>query len=299
MNTFTLDPLSLIRNSGRAPSTVDQYTRAIKPFLDSGGRLSDVSAVAAYAETLGKSRRAHLRSAVSLWAKQEGQRLRAGATSGNVLEALAATMRLEALPKAIRAETPKGTKIHTWLTIQQVKDLYGSCGDDLIGLRDKVVLGLLVGAGLRRQELADLRWEHVYQKPIQDRMRTVVHTFGKGRKERDVPISDRLAAILDKWAAKAGRDGYVVRSLDRGELGDQLSSVGIFKIVQKHGADIGRPELAPHDLRRTYAQLGFDAGVPITQISILLGHSNVVVTQRYLNLDLDLKTTASDFIPFG
>jgi integrase len=69
--------------------------------------------------------------------------------------------------------------------------------------------------------------------------------------------------------------------------------------IQKQGAAIGRPELSPHDLRRTYAQLGFEAGVPITQISILLGHSNVVVTQRYLNLELDLAVTASDFVPFG
>jgi len=62
----------------------------------------------------------------------------------------------------------------------------------------------------------------------------------------------------------------------------------------------GLPRLpAGHDLRRSYAQLGFDAGVPITQISILLGRSNVVVTQRYLNLELDLAVTASDFVPFG
>jgi integrase len=68
--------------------------------------------------------------------------------------------------------------------------------------------------------------------------------------------------------------------------------------VSKAGAAIGKPDLAPHDLRRTYAQLGYEAGVPITQISKLLGHANVATTQRYLNLDLDLSTTVSDFIPF-
>ena len=61
----------------------------------------------------------------------------------------------------------------------------------------------------------------------------------------------------------------------------------------------GLPELAAHDLRRSYAQIGYDSGIPITQISILLGHSSVAVTQRYLNLDLDLECTASDFVPFG
>ena len=87
-------------------------------------------------------------------------------------------------------------------------------------------------------------------------------------------------------------------------LGERISQVGIFDIVRKRGRLIGfdgetRPELAAHDLRRTYAQLGFEAGVPITQISKLLGHSNIAITQRYLNLELDLETTISDFIPFS
>ena len=63
---------------------------------------------------------------------------------------------------------------------------------------------------------------------------------------------------------------------------------------------IGLLELAPHDLRRTSAQLGYEADVPITQISVLLGHSSVATTQKYLNLALDVETTVSDFIPlFG
>jgi integrase len=60
---------------------------------------------------------------------------------------------------------------------------------------------------------------------------------------------------------------------------------------------MGRPNLEPHDLRRTFAQLGYEAGVSITQISTLLGHATVETTQRYLNLELDLEMTASDFIP--
>ena len=80
-------------------------------------------------------------------------------------------------------------------------------------------------------------------------------------------------------------------------MGKSLSAVGIFRIVRGAGEAIGKPALAPHDLRRTYVQLGYEAGVPITQISKLLGHANIGTTQRYLNLDLDLNTTVSDFIP--
>jgi integrase/recombinase XerD len=82
-------------------------------------------------------------------------------------------------------------------------------------------------------------------------------------------------------------------------LGESLSAVGAFQIVRRCGALIGVPELDPHDLRRTYAQLGYEAGVPITQIKELLGHASVATTQKYLDLSLDLETTASDFIPLA
>ena len=49
---------------------------------------------------------------------------------------------------------------------------------------------------------------------------------------------------------------------------------------------------------RPIARLGYQAGVPLTQISRLLGHASLTTTQRYLNLDLDLDVTVSDFIPF-
>jgi hypothetical protein len=61
------DPLTLIEISGKAESTRRLYTRVLVPYLDGGSNLADVPGVAAYAATLGKSRRAHLRSAVSLW----------------------------------------------------------------------------------------------------------------------------------------------------------------------------------------------------------------------------------------
>jgi integrase len=113
-----------------------------------------------------------------------------------------------------------------------------------------------------------------------------------------VPINDRLAAALQEWQVMVGGD-HIARAITKGgAVGESLSAIGVFHIVRGAGEDIGKPELAPHDLRRTYAQLGYEAGVPITQISKLLGHANVATTQRYLNLDLDLKMTVSDFIPF-
>jgi integrase len=96
-----------------------------------------------------------------------------------------------------------------------------------------------------------------------------------------------------------GNAGRVLRSLGRDRIpGDSLSTTALYNIVQKRGAMIGKPDLVPHDLRRTFAQLGYEAGVDVAQISVLLGHASIETTMRYLNLDLDLETTVSDFIPF-
>jgi integrase/recombinase XerD len=125
----------------------------------------------------------------------------------------------------------------------------------------------------------------------------VLSVRGKGAKDMVVPISKVLAEKLRTWCVEI-QTGKVARSLGRKQIiGDSLSAIGIFQIVRKHGAMIGKQELDPHDLRRTYAQLGYEAGVPLTQLSKLLGHADIATTQRYLNLDLDLETTASDFIP--
>jgi integrase len=135
-------------------------------------------------------------------------------------------------------------------------------------------------------------------------------TRSKGTKNRVVPISDRLAAAIEAWSRLVVGDGPILRALARnGEAGDSLSGVGLFYIVRNYGRQLARVEkqdgrrqqlrqLARHDLRRTYAQIGYESGIAITQISKLLGHSSVTTTQRYLNLELDLETTISDFVPF-
>jgi site-specific recombinase XerC len=219
------DPIMLIRQSGKAQSTITQYIRALEPYLAHGGNLGDPVALSEYAKTLSKSRRAHLRSAVALWAKSASALLKATATPENLEKTQAALMRLEALPQAIQTQEVKGQKAHIWLSPKQVKELMNTCGSDVVGLRDRTVLGLLVGAGLRRAELADLTWESVVQQPAGDKMRTVLEVRGKGAKDRVVPISAKLAALLDEWAAVTGREGHIVRSLG-------MAQVALFSVIK-------------------------------------------------------------------
>lgn len=297
MNTaITTQPneiYTIIDNSNLADSTKAQYKKALRNYLATGNSLADSKALTAYAQTVSKSSKAFLKSAIKLWTSQIALQTKAGSTPETVNAVTATLHRLDALNEAIQVKASKGQKAHVWLTQAEVKKLVAQCDDTLIGKRDRIVLSVLLGAGLRREELAKLRFSDIKQQGE----RYVLGVTGKGSKNRTVPISDKLASLLTEWQQNApGR--FVARSVGNNrQIGNNLSSVQIFRIVRQYGQRIDKPELATHDLRRTYAQLGYEAGVPITQISKLLGHSSVTITQRYLNLDLDLETTISDFIP--
>lgn len=294
------DILAMIDSNPKlADSTKMQYKKALTNALAAGVSLTDAGSLATYATDLSKSSRSFLKAAIRLWSKHVVIQAKSQATPENIAAVQATEARFEALNESIKVEASKGQKAHTWLTQAEVKRLVGSCNTKTaIGKRDRVILGLLVGAGLRREELAQLTFDDVILQPVAGKMRTVLNVRGKGAKDRVVPISDAIAAALDEWRIIAG-PGYIARNVTKGgAIGDSISAVGIFHIARNAGDVIGYPDLAPHDLRRTYAQLGYEAGIPITQISKLLGHSSVATTQRYLNLDLNLETTISDFIPF-
>lgn len=290
---------SAIDRASLQPTTKAKYRREIENLLAAGVNPMNYQALQRYAEGLKSSRKAFLKSALRLMSLDYEHTLKAGATDKNIGKIQAGVMRLEAMRAAVTVPTHKGVKAHTWLSPAEVKQITSLCDDSLTGKRDWIVLGLLLGAGLRREELANLKFDCIKSQPTKKGARTVLDVKGKGAKDRVIPISDTLAKHLQKWQQIAGGE-YIARAMlrkSKTELDDSMSAVAIFQLVNKYGKKIGKSELAPHDLRRTYAQLGYNAGVPITQISVLLGHASVSTTQRYLNLSLDLESTASDFIP--
>jgi integrase len=303
--TFALEAIA--NNPRLAKSTKHQYTKAIKNYLATGASITDPKALTAYAGTVGSSTAAFLKAAVKVLAVEVAHQVKSGATAANVLEAQAMIYRAEALQDAIKVTSSKGSKAHTWLSQKQVKELLTACESrksgnpeaSIVAQRDRLAIGLLVAAGLRREEAVNLKFSDIQLQPVGEKMRTVLNVTGKGAKDRIIPISDELANAISAWGAVVGGAGYVLRSLGRSKkLGESISAVSLYNIVQKRGGMIGKENLQPHDLRRTFAQLGYEAGVAITQISTLLGHANLETTQRYLNLEIDLKATISDFIPF-
>ena len=253
-----------------------QYTRAIRRYLSTGGDLFDRHSLIEYSNGLKSSNKGFFKAALRILTRDFDEDLKNNATPENLAQVQAALLRMESIRNSVTVEKQTGTKHHTWLTQAQVKRIMSLCTDR----QDWLIMGLLLGAGLRREELAALCYEDVKTQPkANGEQRAMLEVKGKGDKSRLVPLSPALARRLIG-------SGKVI----------SVSAQRIYEIVGKFGKKIGVPTLQPHDCRRTFAQLGYEAGVPITQISILLGHSSIKVTQTYLNLTLDLEVTASDMI---
>lgn len=286
---------SILARHELADTTKYRYGREVEAARGAGVNLFDAAAVANYAAGLPSSRKMFLRAAVRLIANEITAVAKANATPDNVASMQATMWRADALKDAIHVKAHTGSRAHTWLNLAEVRSLVQLPDVHTpIGLRDRVVLALLLGAGLRRDELVNLRWDDITSQGE----RTVLNVTGKGNKSRVIPISAALMSLLGKWGDTIDPEGYIVRSVTKGgQIGDGMTGQSILDIVDRYGRLLGKDKLRPHDLRRTYARIGYDAGVDIGQISILLGHASIATTQRYLGLEVDTKKTVSDFIP--
>ena len=295
--------MKAIDRANLQPTTKYKYKRELEAMAAAGVNPLNFEALAIYADNLKSSRKTFLKSALRMISTDYERTTKGGATPANIAQVQTVVYRLEAMRSAINVKKHKGSKAHNWLSQAQVKEITSLCSNDLIGRRDWIVLALLLGAGLRRDELAQLTFDAIKTQPMKvGKIRTVLEVTGKGNKTRVIPISKAIAARLLSWRDEVMIGGMIARSISKGsknKIGASLSSIGIYKLVANYGAMIGKPELAPHDMRRTFAQLGYEAGIPLTQLQTLLGHESIATTQKYLDLNLDIETTVSDFIPLS
>ena len=158
-------------------------------------------------------------------------------------------------------------------------------GDDPIARRDRAILEVLYGTGARISELVGLSLGDV--DVISRRLRV----FGKGAKERVVPIGRLAGLALEEWLGDSGR-GLLVpdRWHRRGDAdavflnarGGRLTRQGAWGVVRKHGEAAGLSEvLTPHVLRHSCATHMVDHGADLRVVQELLGHASVSTTQVY------------------
>jgi site-specific recombinase XerD len=108
-----------------------------------------------------------------------------------------------------------GTRTGNWLTQTQAQALLDAPNSETLkGVRDQAILGVLLGCGLRRSELAALTFDHLQQR---DGRWAIVDIVGKGNRVRTVPIPAWTKVLIDRWATAAGlHQGHVFRALRRG-----------------------------------------------------------------------------------
>lgn len=290
---------TIVTDQNTKDRTKSQYTSAMMLALSNGVNFFDVESSVAYFEGLNSGERAFLRPAVSLWVEGVKTQLLNNDTPETALHTQAQMNRFEGLARSMKAkrnDTKKGTVFHTWLTKNDVRQLLNLPDRETqSGRRDYIVLALLVGSALRREELSNLTFDNLI---IQDGITILQVVGGKGNKDRAFRVNSKMAKTLADWRVEIG-EGNIVRGIDRhGKMNGSLSGQGIFGIVRKYGKAMEHPTLAPHDLRRTWAKLAHSGGLSIDQISQILGHSDIKTTQLYLGLEIDLSGEASDFIPF-
>ncbi len=187
-----------------------------------------------------------------------------------------------------------GVRVGNWLTRAQAQALLDAPDvGTLKGLRDRAILAVMMGAGLRRSEVAALTFDHVQQR---EGRWVIVDLMGKGNRTRSVPIPSWVKAALDGWAQAAGvQRGRVFRSVHKGGYvdGEAMTPQAVRDVVAHYGAALGLT-VAAHDLRRTYAKLAHTGGSRLDQIQLSLGHASIQTTERYLGVTQDLTDAPGD-----
>ena len=197
-----------------------------------------------------------------------------------------------------RLEMPKRWRtLPEVLGVEEVEKLLAAPSlDEPLAFRDRAMLELAYGAGLRVSEWISLNVRDVM---LQDHL---VRVFGKGAKERLVPIGRRAIAAIAVYLRE------LRPSLEKGEgkgilflnaRGQPLSRMGAWKILRKYvkQAGITKP-VSPHTLRHSFATHLLEGGADLRAVQEMLGHVDISTTQIYTHVDREyLRTVHKQFHP--
>ena len=149
------------------------------------------------------------------------------------------------------------------------------------GLRDRAILEVLYGCGLRVSELCGLRISQVYLDE------GFVRVVGKGDKQRLVPLGDMAADAIRAYlpvrtAPQRGSEDILFLN----KLGTALSRVYVFKMVQNQVRDAGiYKKISPHTFRHSFATHLVENGADLRVVQEMLGHESILTTEIYTHLD--------------
>jgi integrase len=167
-----------------------------------------------------------------------------------------------------------GCRLGNWLTVDQARRFWQLPDPGTLkGKRDRAILAVLLGCGLRRRELIELTVEHFHRR---DDHWVIVDLIGKAGHVRTVPVPAWVKETIDDWlkAADIGH-GRLFRCVCRigTTWGTEMTEKVVWHVVKQYAGQIGILKFAPHDLRRSCARLCHDSGGELEQYSFSLARS--------------------------
>lgn len=256
-----------------SPNTVDAYVRDVKEFLCSCPSPAasvvpdDVLAhMSSRSDEVSKRSQARFLSSLRSffdWMVLEGER------TDNPCDSIDSPKLGRYLPEVLSEE-----EVEAIISSVQLRDW--------MGVRDRAILEILYGCGLRVSEVCGLLISHVY--PDEHFVRVV----GKGDKERIVPMGDPAADAFRAWLqvrpepSAPQYDDIVF--LNR--HGSALSRVSVFNMVKKQAMLAGvRKEISPHTFRHSFATHLLEHGADLRIVQEMLGHESILTTEIYTHID--------------
>lgn len=182
--------------------------------------------------------------------------------------------------KGVRA--PKtARKLPEVLTVDQLDQLLNIKGDDILAVRDKAIMELMYGCGLRLTELVSLDLNKI------DKQEQLLDVVGKGGKQRKLPYGGKALKALNNWlnirSQMAALEETAVFVSNRGQ---RLKQRSIQQRMKKWAITQGLDsDLYPHKLRHSFASHILESSSDLRAVQELLGHENLSTTQIYTHLD--------------
>lgn len=201
---------------------------------------------------------------------------------------------------AAMLDTPKTHgKLPGVLSFREVELLMAAtAGNDPVNCRDRAMLELLYATGLRVSELISLKARDVNLSA------GFLLAYGKGEKERLVPIGETAASALEDYLVKVrcrldrkGESEYLFLS----RLGEPMTRQAFWNLVKKRAAQAGiGKRISPHTLRHSFATHLLENGADLRSVQIMLGHSDLSTTQIYTHITRErLKRIHEKYHPRG
>jgi len=187
-----------------------------------------------------------------------------------------------------KMKAPKiSRKLPSVLSVDEINLLLNSPStEDKFGIRDKAILEVFYACGLRVSELINLKIVDLFLNE------NLIKVFGKGRKERLVPIGSTAIACIENYLLQSRP--FLKKNLQSenylflNNRGKKFSRMGIWKIVKRYVEMSNiKKEIHPHTFRHSFATHLIEGGADLRSVQEMLGHSDISTTQIYTHIDRD------------